>query len=65
METATTRLRDFKATAKELHDRCAALALFPPLLADHVRREADHFLEILEIIERDLANMPASIVCCE
>jgi len=57
VQSATIRLRDFKATAKELLDRCAALALFPPLLADHVRREADHFLEILEMIEQDLANI--------
>jgi hypothetical protein len=62
---ATIRLRDFKAAAKELLDRCAALALFPPLLADHVRREADHFLEILELIEGDLAQMPARLVSCE
>ena len=65
VETATMRLRDFKATAKELLDRCAALALFPPLLADHVRREADHFLEILELIEQDLAQMPNKLVCSE
>ncbi|KYZ75700.1 hypothetical protein AXX12_10840 [Anaerosporomusa subterranea] len=65
VEKATTRLRDFKAAANELLERCAALALFPPLLADHVRREADHFLEILELIEEDLAQMPAKLVCCD
>lgn len=60
VEQATMRLRDFKATAKELLDRCAALALFPPLLADHVRREAEHFLEILDLIEQDLPTMSST-----
>lgn len=50
----TQRLRDFKAAAEELIDNCAVLSLIPPLLADHVRREAEHFLEILEIIQNDL-----------
>lgn len=65
VQKATVRIRDFKAAANELLKCCAALALFPPLLADHVRREADHFLEILELIEEDLAQMPAKLVCCE
>ena len=65
VEKATVRLRDFKAAATELLECCAALAVFPPLLADHVRREADHFLEILELIERDLSEMPASLTGCE
>ncbi|MBP2652356.1 MAG: hypothetical protein H6Q74_3181, partial [Firmicutes bacterium] len=44
---ATMKLRDFKTAANDLLQSCSALALFPPLLADHVRREAEHFLEIL------------------
>lgn len=63
---ATVQVRDFKAAAEELIKQCAALTLIPPLLADHVRREAEHFLEILEIIRCDLmeyANSP--IVHCE
>ena len=48
---ATMQLRDFKATAEELIKQCAALSLIPPLLADHVRREAEHFLEVLRRIE--------------
>lgn len=65
VEKATIRLRDFKAAANELLENCAALALFPPLLADHVRREADHFLEILNLIESDLNQMPKKLICCE
>lgn len=60
---ATTQVRDFKAAAEELIKQCAALTLIPPLLADHVRREAEHFLEILEMIKCDLmeaAHSPIS-----
>ncbi len=63
---AATELRDFKATAQELIEQCAALSLIPPLLADHVRREAEHFLEILEAIRGDLAVCPApAVVHCD
>lgn len=48
-----TELRDFKAAAEELIKECAALSLIPPLLADHVRREAEHFLEILAAIQQE------------
>ncbi|SDE44309.1 DUF2935 domain-containing protein [Sporomusa acidovorans] len=51
--TSTMQLRDFKATAEELIKECAALSLIPPLLADHVRREAEHFLEILNSIQSE------------
>ena len=51
---ATQRLREFKAAAEELITNCAVLSLIPPLLADHVRREAEHFLEILELIQSEL-----------
>ncbi len=47
---ATVELRDFKALAQELIEQCCLLSLIPPLLADHVRREAEHFLHILEMI---------------
>jgi hypothetical protein len=50
---ATMQVRDFKATAEELIKQCAALSLIPPLLADHVRREAEHFLEVLQRIQEE------------
>ncbi|WP_414714870.1 hypothetical protein [Sporomusa sp.] len=28
----------------------------PPLLADHVRREAEYFLEILDMIQGDMTD---------
>ncbi|MGE5598158.1 MAG: DUF2935 domain-containing protein [Bacteroidota bacterium] len=34
--------------------QCRLLAIIPPLLADHVAREAEHFLVVLEEIRRTL-----------
>jgi len=49
---ATIRLRNFKATARELVVLCKVLSLVPdPLLLDHVRREADKFLEEIQQIQ--------------
>ncbi len=46
----TRELRDFKAAAYELLLTCQALSIIPsPLLADHIRREADKFLEELSL----------------
>ena len=43
-----TELRDFKAAAYELALVCCLLSVVPtPLLLDHIRREADKFLEEL------------------
>ncbi|MDD4588554.1 MAG: DUF2935 domain-containing protein [Heliobacteriaceae bacterium] len=56
VKATTTRYRDFKAQAAELVDKCAILSLIPAPLADHVRREAEHFLMILETIEGELAH---------
>ncbi|MGE5559576.1 MAG: DUF2935 domain-containing protein [Chloroflexota bacterium] len=51
---ATKRIRDFKAEAAKLLEDCAALSVAPPLLLDHVRREAEHFLKILDTIQSRL-----------
>lgn len=45
---ATSNLRNFKATAEELILACRIKSIIIPLLADHVLREANHFLRILE-----------------
>lgn len=45
---ATNNLRNFKATAEELILTCQIKSIIIPLLADHVLREANHFLRILE-----------------
>ncbi|MFD2371626.1 DUF2935 domain-containing protein [Brevibacillus sp. GCM10020057] len=48
------QLRDFKKTAYELIEACKIKSIIPPLLADHVFREASHFLEILDSFEAAL-----------
>jgi hypothetical protein len=63
---AAKELRDFKATAEELIEQCAVLSLIPPLLADHVRREAEHFLEVLAMIHAELADCPQGpVIHCD
>lgn len=47
----TMELRDFKAAAFELASLCELLSIIStPLLLDHVRREADKFLDELEVL---------------
>lgn len=50
------QLRDFKKTAHELIEACRIKSIIPPLLADHVFREAAHFLDILDSFELALST---------
>ncbi|MFJ9497094.1 DUF2935 domain-containing protein [Brevibacillus centrosporus] len=50
------QLRDFKKTAHELIEACRIKSIIPPLLADHVFREASHFLEILDSFDHALTK---------
>jgi hypothetical protein len=50
--SATMNIRNFKATAEELILTCSIKSIIIPLLADHVLREANHFLQILELSGR-------------
>ncbi|MDA5107160.1 DUF2935 domain-containing protein [Brevibacillus thermoruber] len=50
------QLRDFKKTARDLIEACRIKSIIPPLLADHVFREASHFLEILDSFELALSS---------
>ncbi len=52
VKVSTMRLRDFDRAAEALIAECKVVGLIPALLADHVRREADHFLLILAILEK-------------
>lgn len=48
---AATELRNFKAAAFELAELCRILSIVStPLLLDHVRREADKFLDEMEVL---------------
>ncbi|MDQ0217988.1 DUF2935 domain-containing protein [Peribacillus cavernae] len=51
-QRATTDLRNFKQDARDLIQQCRVLSLINPVLADHVTREANKFLSILN----DLSN---------
>lgn len=64
--SSMVELRNFKVTAEELIKECSVLSLIPPLLADHVRREAEHFLEILNLIQNEMDNCDhPQIICCD
>ncbi|AIF53211.1 DUF2935 domain-containing protein [Pelosinus sp. UFO1] len=63
---ATVQIRDFKKAARDLISCCKVVSLIPPLLADHVLREAEYFLEILDLIREDLQDMKEQpIVTCD
>ena len=59
---ATTKIRDFKKAARDLIASCKVVSLIPPLLADHVLREAEYFLQVLEEIQQDLTCTAVSPV---
>ncbi|MFM9282079.1 DUF2935 domain-containing protein [Paenibacillus jiagnxiensis] len=50
-------LRDFKKTARDLIEECRIKSIIHPLLADHVFREAERFLFILDMFERSLSGI--------
>jgi hypothetical protein len=47
-------LRDFKKTARDLIEACRIKSIIHPLLADHVFREAERFLTIIDMFEQHL-----------
>lgn len=51
---ATLRLRDFKRALYMMLEEKKVLGLINPLFADHVRREADHFLMIAAMLDNNL-----------
>lgn len=50
-ESATAELRDFKKAGLELIKSCQIKSVINPLLADHVVREAEHFLYMISVLE--------------
>ncbi|MGM9925632.1 MAG: DUF2935 domain-containing protein [Bacillus sp. (in: firmicutes)] len=50
-ENATTELQSFKKAGLELIQSCQVKSVINPLLADHVLREAGHFLYMIQILE--------------
>jgi hypothetical protein len=51
-------LRDFKKTARDLIEACRIKSIIHPLLADHVFREAERFLFIIDLFESTLTGKP-------
>ncbi|WP_248925890.1 DUF2935 domain-containing protein [Paenibacillus hamazuiensis] len=51
-------LRDFKKTARDLIEACRIKSIIHPLLADHVFREAERFLVIIDMFESTLTGKP-------
>lgn len=47
-------LRNFKKTARELIEACRIKSNIHPLLADHTFREAERFIEIIDLFEASL-----------
>jgi len=56
-------LRDFKKTARDLIEECRIKSNIHPLLADHVFREAERFIEIIDIFEESLKNSKPALDC--
>ncbi|CUH97591.1 hypothetical protein P22_3722 [Propionispora sp. 2/2-37] len=54
VRAAVVRLRNFKRAAHDMIVECEMLSLIPAELADHVHREAEHFLMILSMMEKGL-----------
>ncbi|WNB90991.1 DUF2935 domain-containing protein [Bacillus sp. NEB1478] len=53
---SVSSLRDFKKTARDLIEQCKIKSIIHPLLADHVFREADRFLEIIDMFDAHLTS---------
>ncbi|SOC39851.1 DUF2935 domain-containing protein [Ureibacillus acetophenoni] len=53
-KVSTKSLRDFKKQARELIEECRIKSNIHPLLADHTFREAERFLEIIDMYEAHL-----------
>ena len=49
-------LRDFKKTARDLIEACRIKSNIHPLLADHTFREAERFIEIIDLFEASLTK---------
>ena len=48
---ATEEIRSFKTKATEGLLACRIKSIIPPLLADHVLREANHYLRLMKMKE--------------
>lgn len=63
VSTSTRQLRDFKRAAQDMIAQCKLVSLIPEMLAEHVRREAEHFLMILTMMEKGIMKNVAETEC--
>jgi hypothetical protein len=49
---STEEIRDFKKASTEGLLQCKIKSIIPPLLADHVLREANHYLRLLKMMKK-------------
>lgn len=61
VQSSTTDLRNFKKDARDLIRQCRALSLINPVLADHVVREANKFLSILNDLSKRAERASVSV----
>ncbi|WP_330648083.1 DUF2935 domain-containing protein [Metaclostridioides mangenotii] len=47
----TVKFRDFKESGVKGINKCKIRSIIQPLLADHVLREANHYIRILKIMD--------------
>lgn len=59
---ATMRLRDFKQATYDMISTNRMLSTIPAVLADHVRREADHFLLMLSLMDKGVVKVETDVV---
>ncbi|XEQ95112.1 hypothetical protein SCACP_40150 [Sporomusa carbonis] len=59
---ATVRLRDFKQAVYDMIIKNRMLSTVPAVMADHVRREADHFLLVLAMMEKGIIKVEKDCV---
>ncbi|HJV17308.1 MAG TPA: DUF2935 domain-containing protein [Bacillales bacterium] len=59
-ENATVELRNFKKAGLEFIQKCQIRNVIDPLLADHVVREANHFLSIIQVLDKRLHDKQAT-----
>jgi hypothetical protein len=59
-ENAATEIRDFKKAGLDFIKNCQIRSVIDPLLADHVLREANHFLYMIHVLEERLKKKEMS-----
>lgn len=57
VRASVLRLRDFKNALHKMTEDCRIVSILPALLADHIRREADHYLMVLAMMDKGMVGV--------